>query len=142
MIGELYDQIQFKRAVRTRRSDGGADVTETTLSTVYASVVPVSAREGEQAGRLAGFVTHIIKIHYSDLPADLTVDDELIWVSGGNVRFNIRGIKRPGARNMLAEIIAESGNVAVPLSTPVTGPTTADTTLITADSTVYSADRG
>ena len=109
--GQMRERVSFKRTARTKRSDGGYDTSLTTLSTVWASVEPVAAREGEQAGRLYGSTSYMITVYNSSKPSDLTTDDMLTWVTGGNVNFNIRGIRQAGRRGSFTEIIAERGAI-------------------------------
>lgn len=109
--GQMRERITFKRTARVKRSDGGYDTSLTTLATVWASVEPVAAREGEQAGRLFGSTSYVITVYNSSKPAALTTDDTITWVTGGNVNFNIRGIRQAGPRGSYTEIIAEKGAV-------------------------------
>jgi head-tail adaptor len=109
--GGMRERVAFKRVTRTKRSDGGYDTSTSTISTVWASVQPVAAREGEQAGRLFGSTSYIITVYSSSKPSDLTTDDMITWTTGGSVNFNIRGIRQAGPRASYTEIIAEKGAI-------------------------------
>lgn len=110
-IGDMRERIAFIRSTRTQRTDGGYDVSATTLATRWADVRPVAAREGEEAGRLAGSTTYLITLDARALPSGLTTDDRMSWATapGGAVALNIRAIRRPPARADFVEIIGDAG---------------------------------
>lgn len=109
--GQMRERVTFQRTARTKRSDAGYDTTLSQIGAAWASVEPVAAKEGEQAGRLFGSTTYIVTIYAAAKPCDLTTDDTLTWCTGGSVSFNIRGIRAAGSRGLYLEIIAEKGAV-------------------------------
>lgn len=109
--GAKRERVSFRRTTRVKRSDGGYDVTTSVLKTVWASVEPVSAREGEQAGRLYGSTSYVVTVYNLSKPTDLTTDDTITWDTKGSVSFNIRGIRQAGLRSTDTEIIVEKGAV-------------------------------
>lgn len=111
-VGDMTERVSFVRSGRTKRADGGYDVADSTLATVWASVRPVSAREGEEAGRLVGAVSYLVEVWRDDLPSGLTTDDRVTWVApagGSDVQFNLRGIEMPRGRDLLVKLICEKG---------------------------------
>jgi hypothetical protein len=91
MIGEFTEDVRFVRRGRTQDSSGSYTTADTTLGEVFAEVKPVEAREGEQGGRLYGSTSYLITFPADDKPDGLTTADHVVWLSGGNVEFNIRG---------------------------------------------------
>lgn len=104
-IGALRERIRFTRKTKIRRADGGYDTTPTTVAEVYASVQPVRASEAEQAGRLASAVTYLISIYRR---TDLTAEDNIEWVTNGNLKLNMRELRQPPGRMLMTEIVATS----------------------------------
>ena len=104
-IGALRERIRFTRKIKSRRADGGYDTTPTTVAEVFASVQPVRATEAEQAGRLTSQVTYLIHAYRL---TGITAEDNLEWVTNGNVKLNIREIRQPPGRALMTEIIATS----------------------------------
>lgn len=111
MIGQRRDRVTFQRHGRTQRADGGYDVAWSTLSTVWAAVRPVGAREREQSGRMTGETSYIIEIDALDRPADLTTDDVIVWDTSpvGAIRLNLRAIRLPTSRALPLELVADAG---------------------------------
>ena len=107
--GQMREQVSFRRSTRTQRTDGGYDSTVSSLSTVWASVVPVAANEREQTGRLLGATTYLVTIYADDRPSTLTTDDALRWETapGGALDGNIRAIRLPPERPLTLEIVCE-----------------------------------
>lgn len=111
--GQMRERVSFRSQSRVQRADGGYDTTVATASTAWASVRPVAANEGEQAGRQYGATTYMIEVWASDKPSGLTTDYVLRWETapGGAVDFNIRAIRQSGSRPLNLEIVAEKGVV-------------------------------
>jgi head-tail adaptor len=112
--GTMRDRVSLRSKTRTRRADGGFDTTLGTVSTVWAHIRPVQAREGEKAGRLFGDTTYIVEIYTDDRPTGLTTDWQLRWETapGGAVDFDVVGIRLGKARVPTVEIIAASATPA------------------------------
>lgn len=106
-IGNMSERITVKRPLRVQRSDGGFDVTMTTIQTRWAQITPASARESEQAGRLHGATTYNVEVDARG--ADVAVDDTIVWTTGGNVELNVREVRTPRVRDMALVIVADAG---------------------------------
>lgn len=104
--GPKRERVEILRPARTRRADGGYDTTTTTVATVWAEVVPASAREQVREGRPAGVVSYNVAIRQR---SDVTTDDTLNWLKTPALKLNIREIRQPGARDIDMIIVAESG---------------------------------
>lgn len=107
-IGVMRERVSVVRESRVQRSDGGWDVTTSTIATHWARVHPVMARESEQSGRLAGRTTYLITLYRSE---DIYTSDTLVWATNGDIQLNIREVRLPGDRPLLMDIVAESGVV-------------------------------
>lgn len=107
----MRERVSFRRSTRTQRADGGYDATPSSLSTVWASVVPVQAGEREQTGRLLGATTYVVTVYADDKPSTLTTDDTLRWETapGGALDGNIRAIRQQHGRALMLELICEMG---------------------------------
>ena len=105
-IGTRRERIRFVRPSRSKRTDGGFDVADSTVAERWASVRPVAANEQEQASRLRGAVTYLIELPRLD---GLTIDDAVVWLTRGSVRLNIREIRTDAARPLTMTIVAQSG---------------------------------
>lgn len=104
--GAMDQRITFRRLVRT--SDGGGGVTEAwgnvpTDATVWATVSFKSAREGVTEGRVNASQMTSFEVYSR---SDLTELDGLLWEAEF---YNIRAIRRYGARKLRMWIDAERG---------------------------------
>ncbi len=100
------ERIQFITTGRVQRDDGGFDTSDNTVVERWASVVPVQAREFEQAGRLSGQTVYLITCDALDI--DPTTDDRILW---GSIELNIREVRRAHAGSLHLEIKAQAGAV-------------------------------
>lgn len=107
-IGNKRERVRFVRLAKVRRTDGGYDVSSTTLAERWAEIKPVRATESEQAGRKRGAVTYLITMPRYD---DATTEDSLVWLTRGSAPLNIREIRRDAMRPLEMIVIAESGVV-------------------------------
>ena len=105
-IGSKRERIRIVRKAKTRRSDGGYDLADTTITEFWAHVSPVAANETEQAGRKRGACTYLITANRLE---GFTTEDQLLWLTNGSLALNIREIRAPGKRVSHMTIVAESG---------------------------------
>jgi len=108
-LGARRERITIRRKTRTQRVDGGYDTAVADVATRWASVRPVSAREGEEAGRKRGTVTYLIEC--DNRGTDCTTDDVIVWKTNGNLVLNVREVRRPAGHELALVIVAESGAV-------------------------------
>ena len=104
--GAMDQRITFRRLVRT--ADGGGGVTEAwgnvaTDATVWAAVSFKAAREGVTEGRVNASQMTSFEVYSR---SDLTELDGLLWEAEF---YNIRAIRRYGARKLRMWIDAERG---------------------------------
>jgi SPP1 family predicted phage head-tail adaptor len=80
--GRLSQRATILRASVVTDGRGGQVKTWAPVGTVSAEIVPLSAREQEQAQRLVASVTHSYLMRYSRLTKDLTPKDTRLWCGG------------------------------------------------------------
>lgn len=107
-VGALRERVRFVRPTKTRRADGGYDVVQETVCERWASVVPVSAREDNQSGRMAPRTLYEITIRRTEL---LQAEDAVVWLTNGGMQMNIRELPLPSKRAAFLTIRAEAGAV-------------------------------
>lgn len=102
-IGDMRQRLALQQEVRTADTGGGASLSWSTIKTIWAEVMPVSAREDMQGEKLSGRTTHKIITRYD---SGITTDMRLLL--GARI-FNIRGVRNVEERGRFLEIIAEEG---------------------------------
>lgn len=107
--GERRERIRIVRKTRTKRTDGGYDVSPTTVAERWAKITPVRATEGEEAGRNRGAVSYLLE--FDATGTDVTTGDKLVWLTNGNIELNVREVRTPMTRALALEVVAESGVV-------------------------------
>jgi len=71
-IGGMRQRLSLERPVRTAAGGGAADVAWQTVATVFAELVPSSARETFDADLKSAQVTHKVRMRYRpDVEADM-----------------------------------------------------------------------
>ena len=106
MIGALDQRITFERATRSADGIGGTTRTWadlTTNPTVWANVVAKSGMEAMVNDRVTATFVSVFTIRNR---SDITEKDRIDW---GGVKYNIRGIRKEGAREEYLKIEAERG---------------------------------
>lgn len=106
MIGKLDQRITMQR--KTATADGAGGVTEAwanlaTNPRPWAEVIAKAGRETMVENRMAATFVTTFTIHNR---TDLTELDRIVW---GGENYNIRGIRRQGARELFLIIEAERG---------------------------------
>lgn len=107
-IGSKTERIGIERKSRTKRADFGNDTTPGIIAQVWANVKPTGGGESQQAGRQAASTLYLITL---DRLTDVVPSDTLVWMTGGDVRMNIREVRLPPQRDLDLEIVAEVGAV-------------------------------
>lgn len=76
-IDDLHERITIRRYTKTRDSDGNIiDGEAHTRATVWAKVIPISARINDSAEETENIVTYRVTIRYRD---DIEPTDEILW---------------------------------------------------------------
>lgn len=111
--GKMRERVAIRRSTRTQLDDGSYTAVVAAVATVWAEVRAVQAAEKEQAGRLFGSTTYLVRIRADERPAGLTVDDTVRWETapGGPVDFQLRAIRQAPGRELFLEFVCESGAV-------------------------------
>jgi SPP1 family predicted phage head-tail adaptor len=100
-IGDLRHRIELQKPKNTADNMGGFTVTWGTMTTIYAAVWPVSAKELIQAKENKMTITHRIRIRYRD-------DIKSSWRIKFGVRyFDIESIINPDERNRTLELLCK-----------------------------------
>ena len=106
MIGKMDQRITLQRKTATADGYGGVTEAWTNLATnprPWAEVIAKSGRETMVENRMTATFVTTFRIHNR---TDLTELDRIFW-DGGN--YNIRAIRRQGARELFLIIEAERG---------------------------------
>lgn len=106
--GQLRHRIDVQNRSVTLDSFGGQPLTWTTFATVWADVLPMSAREREASQAINVEVSHEITVRYRSDFADPKVMASRRIVYRGRY-FNIQGIGNVDERNREMTIWAQEG---------------------------------
>lgn len=107
--GMMRERIRVVRKTRTARSDGGYDVSDTTVQERWAHIAPSGSSEREEAGRQHSGVSYTVTM--DSRGADVTADDKLLWLTNSNLVLNVRGVHKPPRRDLPLELRCEAGVV-------------------------------
>ena len=102
-VGELRERVTIEEATRVDDGVGGASASWSALATVWASVTPLSGREGTAGGRVEAHQGYRITIRYRD---DVTTAMRAIWAGR---TLNIRSLADPDGRKRWLELNVEEG---------------------------------
>jgi SPP1 family predicted phage head-tail adaptor len=80
--GRLRQRATILRASVVADGRGGQIKTWAPVATVSTEILPMSAREQEQAQRLVASVTHAYTLRYSSVTRTLTPQDTRLWCGG------------------------------------------------------------
>jgi SPP1 family predicted phage head-tail adaptor len=105
VIGQLDQLITFEAASGGDDGYGGKATAWTPQAQAWASVKPVSAREGERQGAERASTIYMFEVWQDGLSA-VTEASRIRWETA---ILNIREIRRPPVRTMMMTIIAETG---------------------------------
>ena len=110
LVGQLDQLLTFEAPQIAEDGFGGGAVTWGQQAQAWASVKPVSAREGERQGAERGSTMYMIECWQDGLEA-VTEASRVGWpaTASNMVYMNIREIRRPPSRNMQMIIMAEIG---------------------------------
>lgn len=103
--GRLRNRIVIQTATQSRDQIGGFEKSWADTKSVWADVVPVSAKEYMQADQQKGQITHRIYIrHYNGL----STSHRIKWNDRGTDRyFHIKGVIDMQSRERKMEVMAE-----------------------------------
>ncbi len=104
-IGNLDQLLIFEAGSVAEDGFGGGALTWGEAARAWASVKPVSAREGERQGALRASTIYVIEV-WSD---GLDAVTEACRINWNGVYLNIRELRRPPHRTMMMTIMAETG---------------------------------
>lgn len=104
-IGKLDQLLTFEAPQIVGDGFGGGAHGWGYQARAWASVTPVSARESERQGAQRAATIYMIECWQDGLSA-VTEASRIVW---GQVKLNIREIRRPPTRTMMMVIIAETG---------------------------------
>lgn len=106
MTAGAKDQyITFERKTRVSNNAGGAEATWSTLVVAWAKVIAKAGQESLSEGRTNATFVNLFTVWQSDCAAVVEAD-RIVWNSE---TWNIRGIRREGARRIELVIEAERG---------------------------------
>lgn len=108
--GKFDQRIAIDREDRVSDGGGGASVTWTEVTKVWAAVWPVGAREQVVADQLHGASLYRVRIR--NAPSGWPTISEsyrLRWVTNGDMVLNVRGGLDGGHRQGHRELIVEAG---------------------------------
>jgi head-tail adaptor len=105
LVGQLDQLLTFEAPQDCEDGFGGGRRDWGLQARAWASVKPVSAREGERQGAERASTVYMIECWQDGLSA-VTEASRIVW---GAVTMNIREIRRPPSRTMMLTIIAETG---------------------------------
>jgi head-tail adaptor len=110
VIGQLDQLITFEVATIVPDGYGGGETQWTAQAQAWASVKPVSAREGERQGAERASTIYMIELYGGGLEL-VTEASRIRWMATAwnDLTLNIREIRRPPYRTMMMTIIAETG---------------------------------
>lgn len=99
--GDLRDRLVLEQTVETPDGAGGVARTYATVATLWAALVPITARGGVEADSLAANVTHRIVLRFR---SDVTTRHRL---RAGARIFRIVALRDQDGRGRFLEIDAE-----------------------------------
>lgn len=106
--GDLDQRIRLEAETRTPDGGGGWTISWSEIATVWARVLPISAREALRAGQLEAAGMYRVTIrNRRDISPGAAM--RIVWVTNGDMVLNIRQAADPGARAQVRELVAESG---------------------------------
>jgi SPP1 family predicted phage head-tail adaptor len=103
-IGAMRHRITLQTpAAATPDGDGGFTETWTALATVWASIVPATARDLERlvAGTVQSSATHLVTIRYL---AGVTTKTRVVF---GTRLFSVTGMQNPEERNISLVLVCQ-----------------------------------
>jgi SPP1 family predicted phage head-tail adaptor len=100
-IGDFRERILIQQEARTPDTGGGAVLSWTDVAEIWASVEPLSGREGLQGEGVVG--TQLYRLRFR-AEVSLTTAMRLVW-SGKTL--NIRSLRVVEARGRLLDVVAE-----------------------------------
>lgn len=104
-IGRLDQLLIFEVETTIEDGFGGGAISWGETARAWASVKPVSAREGDRQGALRASTIYMIEL-WSEGIDTVTEACRINW---DGVYLNIRELRRPPHRTMMMAILAESG---------------------------------
>lgn len=109
-IGKMDQLITFETEALTADEYGGGASAWGTQAMAWASMKPVSAREGERQGAERASTIYMMEMWGDGLEA-VTEASRIRWMPNAynDLTLNIREIRRPARRDMRMTIIAETG---------------------------------
>lgn len=107
--GSLRRRAAFKRQDETPDGAGGFTIDWTTVTTVWASLMPERGSERIEGGRLEANLGAVLRVRSSATTRAIT---ESYKVTIDSVDYQIRSISNPDQRNKFIEMTVERGGVA------------------------------
>lgn len=104
-IGRLDQLLIFEAPTIVEDGFGGGPVIWNEAARAWASVKPVSAREGDRQGALRASTIYMVEL-WSEGVDEVTEACRINW---DGTYLNIRELRRPPHRTMMMAILAESG---------------------------------
>jgi SPP1 family predicted phage head-tail adaptor len=101
--GTLRHLVTLQTPASASDGDGGFTDTWTTLATVWASIVPATARDLERvvAGTVQSSATHLVTIRYL---AGVTTKTRVVF---GSRLFSVTGMQNPEERNISLVLVCQ-----------------------------------
>ncbi|TWT64242.1 phage head closure protein [Rubinisphaera italica] len=94
--GKYRNRITIERVTREQNEYGESVESWSTLMTLQAAVIPVSAKETIENQQQKEQITHTIYVRYSSDIADLNTDDRVLF---GTKILNLSSVINVGGRN-------------------------------------------
>lgn len=101
--GTLRHLVTLQTPTSAPDGDGGFTDTWTALATVWASIVPATARDLERvvAGTVQSSATHLVTIRYL---AGVTTKTRIVF---GSRLFSVTGVQNPEERNISLVLVCQ-----------------------------------
>jgi SPP1 family predicted phage head-tail adaptor len=97
--GRLRQRVAILAATATADGRGGQAKTWAQTATVSGEILPMSAREQDEAQRLVATVTHSYALRWSSATRSLTPKDTRLWCGGRT--YEIATVIDEGARHQV-----------------------------------------